>query len=78
MSVLLSFGYISTSGGSRFFSRVANSEDDNDRKPTIKPAMLKLLTVTALIVTLYVIESNAAAWEVIKNPPPMSKCLFAF
>ena len=75
MSELLSFGYISTSDGSKFFSRVANSEDDNDRKPTIKPAMLKLLTVTALIVTLYVMEARAG-WEVIKDPPPMSEYFF--
>ena len=30
--------------------------------------MLKLLTVAALIVTLYVMEARAG-WEIIKNPP---------
>ena len=50
------------------FSAVTSSNDAYvDRKPTSKPAMLKLLTVAALIVTLYVMEARAG-WEVIKNP----------
>ena len=55
---------------------MANSEQGNvDQEPTSKPAMLKLLTVTVLIATLYVMEARAG-WEVIKDPPPMSEYFF--
>ena len=51
------------------FSGVTSLNDANvDREPASKPAMLKLLTVVALIATLYVIETRAG-WEIIKNPP---------
>ena len=44
------------------------SHDKNvDGESTNKPTMLKLLTVTVLIATLYVMEARAG-WEIIKNP----------
>ena len=44
------------------------SHDKNvDGESTNKPTMLKLLTVTVLIATLYVMEARAG-WEIINNP----------